>query len=464
MGFDLRIPKSYLRSELENDLRLLTADLEYLIDWYRRGRDLRWHKPNRSIKLDQHFVTVAFSIFNHPPDYFLLLKQEMRERNPDVPELIAYQFEELGRNAAFIFLLDEARKSEQAEAAAPVEERPSITTIAVDPELARLAIGLKQAPQFRLWMVLLQMVRDTNRLRISRADLVAALPKYGIKVSERNLRRWLRQGHGLFWNVTDEFIYFISYEKVAHALVKMALEKNLPDLIETNQPGKRGMYIDVSGSLQRFEAHIYAAWLAYREVPAIARSTLSALFNREARILRQWDKLANIKVITNEVQFTSNHFADVPEHAYMYQAKIGNGKTETRFRARMSNTYRPPSIQEHLERGQSRRVFRTIREYLESIEPAGGCERGGGSDAPIGGLKPTGRRYFASLRRAKSHAKHKGDCERYVFLGQDKYGRHIWDYSPDGRQRTRTGEAVPLRKQRKFTPKAVYAREVIYGK
>jgi len=339
----------------------------------------------------------------------------------------------------------------------PVEECPPINTIAGDPELARLAVALHQAPQFRLWLVLLQMIRETNVNHLSRAGLKAALSKYKINVSERNLRRWLRRGHGIFWNVTDDYIYFAGYETVAKRLVEMALKHELTDLINTNRPGKRGMYIDVSGSLQQFEAHIYAAWLAHRENPTIARSTLSVLFNREARILRKWDKLAGIKVITNEAQFAPDHFPDVPEHAYMYEAAVGVGRSETRFRARMANTYHTPVIKQHGKRGQSRRVYYAVGKYLESVEPAGNCEQSEGSNALTGGLKPTSRRYFANAAKARSSAKHTGKRIRYIALRRDMYKRMVWDYAPDGVQRTTVGEELPLLTQKIFRPQRVYA-------
>jgi len=421
------------------------------------------------IERADRWLQVALSVARNHREYADVLgKQAERKFSGAELQNIQRQFAELRVDTRQTPLAQQIAKVVKTitivpDAAAPVEECPQANTIAVDPELARLASALKQAPQFRLWVVMLQMVRDSNHLRISRSDLEAALSQYGIKVSKRNLRRWLQGGHGLFWNVTDTFIYFIGYEKVAHRLLEIALQKQLPDLISTNRPGKRSMYLDVSGSLQQFEANIYAAWLAYRENPTIARSTLAALFNREPKILRQWDKLANVKVITNEAQFAPDHFPDVPEHAYMYQASIGIGRSETRFRARMVNTYHTPSIKQHDKRGQSRRVFYRLGQYLESIEPAGNCEQGRGSDAATGGLKPTGRRYFASREKARSHAKHKGKRIRYIALGMDKHQRMIWDYAADGIQRTTVGEELPLMTQKKYRPQRVYARDVIYA-
>jgi len=215
--------------------------------------------------------------------------------------------------------------------------------------------------------------------------------------------------------------------------------------------------------LQQFEANIYAAWLAHRENPTIARSTLSALFNREPRMLRKWDQLAGVEVITNEAQFAPDYFADAPEHAYMYQAATGNGHSETRFRARMVNTYHAPSIKQHGKQGQSRHVFHAVGKYLESIEPTGKCEQGRGRNAATGGLKTTGRRYFENSVKARSSAKRNGNRQRYIALGMNKNQQMVWDYTTDGRQRTTRREELPIITQRKFRPMPVYAKDVIYA-
>jgi hypothetical protein len=413
------------------------------------------------------WLQVALSVARNHPEYAVAIEQQaMNKFSGGELEKVRRQFESLhsdyqqANSGALVKNI--LQIAENIISAVPIEDCLPINQIAVDPELARLAVGLNQAPHFRLWVILLQMVRNTNKLRISRADLEAVLPQYSIRVSERNLRRWLRRGHGLFWELTDKFVYFTGYETISCRLVEMAVKNNLPDLISTNQPGKRSMYIDVSGSLQQFEAHVYAAWLAYRENPTIARSTLSALFNREPRILRKWDQLAGVEVITNQAQFHPDYFADTPKHAYMYQAATGNGRSETHFRARMVNTYHAPSIRQHGKRGQSRRVYYAVEKYLESIEPTGNCEQGRGSNALTGGLKPIGRRYFADSAKARRSAKRNGDRQRYIALGV-KHKRMVWDYSPDGRQRTTTREELPLITQRKFTPKHVYAKDVIYA-
>jgi hypothetical protein len=442
LGFDLHFSNDFHTSQLDSDLLLMLAGID---------RADRW-------------LQVALSVAcNHPEYADALEKQAAIKFSGAELVRVLRQFADCQRANNTRLAQNILKIAENVTHAAPVDECPPINKIAGDPELARLACALNQAPQFRLWLVLLQMVRNTNANRISRSDLEAVLPQYGITVSERNLRRWLHYGHGLFWNVTEKVVYFTGYEKVACRLVERAVQKNQPDLINTNRPGKRSMYIDVSGSLQQFEANVYAAWLAHRENPTIARSTLAALFNREPRMLRKWDVLAGVKIIANEAQFAPDYFEEVPEYGYMYQAGTGNGHSETRFRARMVNTYHAPSIRQHGKRGQSRRVFHAVGQYLESIEPTGNCEQGRGSNASTGGLKPTGRRYFADSTKARSSAKHKGDRQRYIVLGINRHKQMIWDYAPDGRQRTTRREELPIVTQRKFRSKHVYAKDVIYA-
>lgn len=441
-SFALYFSNDFHTAELDNDLLLMLAGID---------RADRW-------------LQVALPVARNHPEYTETLEKQADSKFSGAELAKVRQQFAATQRASNTPLAQNIRKiAETIVISAPVDERPQSNTIAGDPELARLAVGLNEAPQFRLWLVLLQMVRDTNINYVLRADLEAMLRKYGITVSERNLRRWLKHGHGLFWNVTEKRIYFAGYKTVSIRLVERAVHKKLPDLISTNRPGKRSMYFDVSGSLQQFEANVYAAWIAFRENPTIARSTLSALFNREPRILRQWDKSANIDVITNEAQFAPDYFAEVPEHGYMYQAALGNGRSETRFRARMVNSYHAPQIKQHGKRGQSRRVFHAVGKYLESIESTGKCEQGRGSNTSTGGLKPTGRRYFADSTKARRSAKHKGDRQRYIALGMNKNQQMVWDYTTDGRQRTTKCEELPIITQCKIRPHLVYAKDVVYA-
>lgn len=430
--------------------------------------------PLANLNADR-WLPVAQRIADAHPEYIPALREQAYSKYSGFTlENVLYKLDQAAAMPGLEALYSKLKKpqtiesklieiAEQIANPVQVEECPQINEIAGDPELIRMAIGLKLSVQARLWLVVLQMVRNTNKNRVLRADLAAALPAYGVNVSERNLRRWMYRGHGLFWELTETHLYFKGYESVALRLVQMAIDHKLTDLISTNRPGKRYMHIDVSGSLQQFEAQAYAAWVDSRENPTIARSTLCALWNREPRILRKWEKLADVNPVRNEAQFHPAHNDDVPEHAYQYQATIGQGKTETRFRARMVNTYHAPAIKQHSKRGQSRRVFRAVSEYLASIEPAGLCQQGTGSDAFTGGLKPTGRRYFEDPTKARNSAKRTGSKPRYIALGADDYNRMVWDYTPDGRQRTTVGEELPLITQKHFTPKHVYAKDVIYA-
>jgi hypothetical protein len=84
-----------------------------------------------------------------------------------------------------------------------------------------------------------------------------------VVLTPRHFQRLLSAGDGLFWNRAGETLYLRSTAFVSRQLVERAHRAALGS-VETNRPGAREMYPDVSGSLERFEASIYAAWLAHR--------------------------------------------------------------------------------------------------------------------------------------------------------------------------------------------------------
>ncbi|MBA3872478.1 MAG: hypothetical protein H0X30_25355 [Anaerolineae bacterium] len=313
-------------------------------------------------------------------------------------------------------------------------------TIRVDYELARVAVGEKLANPLRVWMVLEETARTTGRNYVLKGDLAALLQSYGITCSAHNLRIWLKNGNGLFWIITTYGICLIGYKKVATKLTQYARENGLPDLVSTNRPGQGNpVYIAVSGSLQTFEANVYAAWLSAHNNPTISRFTLELLWNRYARVLREWEQAAGILVISGDKHFTSDHTDAIPTDAEgnlrgdVFQYDV---KGQTRWKAQASNTYHAPAVKQHSNRGQSRAVAREVLELLESDNPAGNCKQvQGGTAALNGGLQPLGKLYFSDYKHAKQSAKRTGDQPRLVPIGRDKFGAIQWSYSPDGRQR-----------------------------
>ncbi len=56
-----------------------------------------------------------------------------------------------------------------------------VPTLRVDPELARIAVGLHLASQFRLWIVTRHLTRiDKGSSKVSKRDLKATLSEYHI--------------------------------------------------------------------------------------------------------------------------------------------------------------------------------------------------------------------------------------------------------------------------------------------
>jgi len=187
--------------------------------------------------------------------------------------------------------------------------------IRLDIELGRTAQGLGDARQIRVWMILEETARKTGKNYVLRAELHSLVQSYGVRCSDRTLSRWLADGHDTYWIVTTGgHVRLIGYNKLAKKLSLRARASGLRDLVATNHPGQRRyMYVNVaSNKLAEFEAAIYAAWLASRNNPTIARSTLKSLFNRDLSVLREWEQLAGIQIIENFGHYTAEFSADVP--------------------------------------------------------------------------------------------------------------------------------------------------------
>ena len=162
--------------------------------------------------------------------------------------------------------------------------------IRVEPELGRLAIALKLAAPFRFWCILRELTRkEQGSGQVRRGALRTALTKYNVEITNDHFSRIIRDGEGVFWDIDryQENLYVRSPQRVAPILTEIALRIS-PKLIETNPPGVRDMYINVSGSRAVFEAALYAGWMAYREAPTISRKVLASLFGRDEDTLRRW--------------------------------------------------------------------------------------------------------------------------------------------------------------------------------
>lgn len=319
----------------------------------------------------------------------------------------------------------------------------------IDVELARIAVGLRQSAQLRLWIILQEYARESGYNHLTRSQLATLLEQYHIRYSWQNLHRWLRQGQGVWWNLHNDTVWMIGYERVAKSLADTAMMLPKPkrgywrrNLIETNTPGmRRAMYIQVSSAnLNQFEAQVYAAWHASKDGMPISRFVLNRLWARDTKTLIRWQRLAGIIVINTFVHYTEDHSNYVPHapgggyRGGVIEYKVGKSR---RWSAEYSNTYRTTTaIRQHPYRGKSRRVFEVIRNMIEKAEASVSTAGQGVVDPDR--LIRKGRLIFADAQKARANAdNHKSRVERYIDKGFDnRRGRHL-EFSPDGRERMR---------------------------
>jgi hypothetical protein len=335
----------------------------------------------------------------------------------------------------------------------PVIQESKITdtagTIACDVELCRIALGLRQAAQMRLWLVLVQYARDTGYNHITRRDFMKLLDKYEIAYNVPNFHRWLRQGDNLYWNLDSDRVWLIGYKRLSIALVDKVLTMPKPkrgsdpiNLVLTNNPGYfRHIYIKVaSKSLIEFEAACYSGWLTAKNDPTISRYSLSHLFRRHPNILRRWEKIAKVKILNTFAHYTeetSNFIPQLPEGGHRGDVIEYAVKGRKRWSVEYSNTYQPQPTRQHDKRGQCLTVSRILHKKLESLRSAGPTAQIPYRD---GRLHRGGRKIFQDAKSAKSYANIKNPKEQYIMRGVDNRQCLHLECSPDGVGRTRLAE------------------------
>jgi hypothetical protein len=298
----------------------------------------------------------------------------------------------------------------------------------VDPELGRLCVVLHRAPELRLWVVIREYVREHGGSGwISRKDLAQAFKEQGISCSARHLRRLLSSGEGLFWNVTSERVYMRSWAHLAASLTQAAMTAKI-GVPERNRPGAREMYVPVAGSLEQWEAQLYAAWLAYRNNPTISRSQLCDLFHRDKSVLRRWEKTrlrGQLTVRHNFAQCPDHEtfFEHIPHYATSYVAWVrwkGKPKRIARIRWQLPNTYLVGAIRQHHRKGQASKVRKRVNQETANM-PAD--ERRGGWP----------RLYFDQPETLRTFVrKHPEADARYVWRGENHIRHGIFEINTNG--------------------------------
>ncbi|MEO8611654.1 MAG: hypothetical protein ABI690_27390 [Chloroflexota bacterium] len=338
---------------------------------------------------------------------------------------------------------------------AHIQPPPDTPTVRVDPELGRLCIALFLAAVFRIWVIARELTRqDTGSGQVQRAALRESLSTYGITITREHFNRLLRGGEGTFWNIRGDQIFIRSPRFVAAKIVLLAAAKSA-ELVATNLPGVRDVYLSPAGSHEAWEAMLYAGWMAHRENPTIARETLEMLFGRSADTLRRWEQKRLQDTLTVRENYAQCHvpendwFDFIPEHCRSYLANVawnGNFSQIVRVFWRMPNTYIVKGIRQHPRRGQAAQVRKIVNAQLD--QPTSQRRSG----------LPRFKRYYDSAKQLRDHVKKHGGV-RYLWRGESKYGRGIFEPNENGFAETKPNERASFQDEGRYFARLRQKRE-----
>lgn len=339
------------------------------------------------------------------------------------------------------------------------EPQPDVREVRVDPELGRVALGLNLTAPLRVWLVLRQHFGQPGWT--DRQTLYAALQGAGVTLSRRHFNRLLKEGEGLFWGLTGNGrVHARGIIRVVKEITARALAEN-PDLVATNTPGVRDVYLRVDGPLTAFKARLYAGWLTHRENPRIARATLCKLFACTRETLWAWEALLprTLEVIPSYTQIALDPRDDerlagcIPAHAYNYLTR----HNQVRIRWQSPNVYRTRLLRQHPRNGQSRKArvaaAKVIRDSRPAEKSAGG--RPDNRRLAFGRDHWEPRQYFASAACFRAFVRRQGaraqaaplDGQRSVFRGYDRREHAIYELALDDELLTGAWERISVRKE-----------------
>lgn len=312
--------------------------------------------------------------------------------------------------------------------------------VRVEPDLGRLAIALRLASLFRLWVVGRDLVRRGNGSgQVEKACLKQALANCDITYSKGHFNRLLKQGVGLFWDIDANCrrLFLRAPKHVAGQLTRRALAAD-PALIDRDPPGVRDVYLSPTGSHEQWEAMVYAGWMADRNNPTIARQTLERLFGRDQDTLRRWERQRLAETLTIRKNYAQ--LADVqgelypliPEHAQSYVANVreqGKVIEQVRVYWRLPNTYLIQGIHQHPHKGQASKVRKVVNAEFDQFSTEQSAENMP-ADVMRGGL-PRFKLYFGDAKAVRRHVR-KYDGFGYVWRGLNRHGHGIFEPCRNG--------------------------------
>lgn len=325
-------------------------------------------------------------------------------------------------------------------------------SLRADPELVRLAIALHQAPLIRLWLIAREITRQSNGSgRIAKSALRAALGRFQVVYRKQHVYRLLKAGEGRYWDISGQSLYLAGYGRLATALSLLA-EQQDPRLVATNRPGVTDVYLDVSGSLEQFEANAYRSWLYYRDYPTISREQLSILFGRTAETIRRWESEHLTHTVSKRANYAqcadlNDYPYPVPEHATAYVARVGQQRV-MRVRWQLPNTYFTKGVKQHRHRGQSAKVRRTVNSVLSNaflknheLQQPANVWRGGSLRCQLDSDRKLYSRklYFDSPSKLASYVDKYGGMG-YLWLDENRHGHGLFEVSVCGIAETQAHE------------------------
>jgi hypothetical protein len=328
---------------------------------------------------------------------------------------------------------------------------PSDKHVLTDCELGRLCQARKQFSEFRLWSYGVKTSDGSGR--ILKSDLFKTAQQLTLVSCKRTFNDIIQRGNGLYWQARGQYIYLAGWKRLARRQTKWAA-KHAPDLVSTNLPGQRRVWLDLSGTREQGHVAIYNGWLAIKAEKNgyidISRWTLTRLWRRSVPALIRWERLAGIRIEQRYAEHPDINNPLVPAHADLHLRTDGSEYASWRI----SNRFYPAPIQSHGQAGQRKKVRSACRIVADKFEPTVIKPGGRRRVKRIGRInfhdKTSKNRFTPALKALDQHLRKHNDIfdrPHYAYMVK-RYGKHIYVMS-DGTparqlaERDRKGELSP---------------------